>query len=330
MAKQLRLVVVGSGYFGQKRIAACLSLPNEIALVGIIDIDRKKGQALARKHNLLFSITCDGLSNAAIDAAIIATPNRTHAGLTLEALACGWHVLCEKPLAVTHQEAQKIVRAAKKHGRFVKTGSNHRFFPTVQKAYALVRKGTIGNILSFKGSIGTDGSHTARTWFWDKKLAGGGTFIDNGCHLLDIARWFMGDFVACAGRTSTVFWHQAKVEDTGSGIFVTQDGRQAVITSSWTQWGGYLYFEIWGDKGFLIVDSRNGDTLTLGKRGKPETEVSDFSQEPKDSYHKELLYFRDSILKHRPPEPSALDGAKVIQMIEGVYRSSKEGKWVKL
>jgi predicted dehydrogenase len=328
--RKLRVIVVGGGYFGKKRLYACQDLSKDIEVVGLVESDDRKAQNLSHQYHLTCKPNLVDYRGSHVDAAIICTPNVTHPELAIRALSLGWHVLCEKPLAINSVQAKKISSAAIRYHRFVKTGSNHRFFPPVQKAYHLVQSGKIGDILSFKGSIGNDGTHTANGWFWDKSVSGGGTFIDNGCHLIDLARMFMGDFSSCTGLAANVFWKKTAVEDIGTGIFVTGDGGQAVISSSWIQWRGYLYFELWGTKGFIIVDMRDKDTLTFGRRGETQVKTYDFSGEPKNSYHRELLYFKDCIFKNIPPKPDARDGARVIDMIEAVYTSNKTHKWVRL
>lgn len=328
--KKLKILVIGCGYFGQKRIQACTDLKTKIHITGVVDQDVSKAKKIGEQYGVVYAASLNEFEKASVDAVIIATPNNTHASLVMDSLSRGWHVLCEKPLASSFQEAKKMVEAAQKYNKFIKTGSNHRFFPSVQKAYDLYINDEIGKILSFKGSIGNNGSHVSQSWFWNKDISGGGTFIDNGCHLLDIAQMFMGNFVSCVGSVSNVFWKKTRVEDIGTGIFLTKDNRQAVISSSWIQWHGYLYFELWGTKGFIIVDGRENNIVTVGKNNSQIVTTYDFNNLPRNSYHKELEYFTECIFSSEPPKPNAADGASVVQMIEGVYISTKKKSWVSL
>lgn len=326
--RKLNVAIVGCGYFGIKRLQALTALKDHVHLVGLVDSNSERLQSLANAYGISGYKTIEELPKT--DLTIISTPNNTHATLAEEAILYGSNVLCEKPLAISSLDAQRIILAAKKGKRFVKTGSNHRFFPTVIKAQELVKQGTIGKILSFRATIGNDGSHTAKSWFWDPKVSGGGTFIDNGCHVLDLVRMFMGDFVRCMGYTDNLYWNHAPVEDSGLGVFVNKSNAQAVIYSSWLQWAGYLYIEMWGERGYIIIDSRGGDRVMLGFRDKKEIITYDFSMYPKISYELELQYFIDCIRQDKSPQPNAEDGKKVIEMIEGVYASSKQKKWVVL
>ncbi len=322
----LRVIIIGAGFFGTKRLEACLALPDAFKVVGVVDPDASSQERIKTRYKLPVANSLSML-NVSADLAIIATPNLYHAKASVEAIKRGLHVLCEKPLAISKKDTKKIVSATAKYKCIVKTGSNHRFFHTVQKAKELVDENKIGKILFFKGSIGTNGERVSKRWFWTSSISGGGTFIDNGCHLLDIARMFMGDFISCTATMTTNLWKQSKVEDVGSAIYLTRDNRQAIITSSWIQWAGYVHIELWGEKGYIIIDSTTHDTVTVG--GKDGTfVVYDYSNEAKDSYHRELLYFADCIHKNRQPTPNAKDGAAVISMIEAAYKSSAKHTWI--
>lgn len=328
MRRLLKVVVIGAGLFGTKRLKACLSLPKDFRVVGVVDSSTGQREKIAQQFEIpVFGQLADFSGEA--DLAIISVPNAYHAAICVEALKRGMHVLCEKPLATTYADAKRIAATAKRYKKIFKTGSNHRFFHTVQKAQEIYKAGKIGKLLLFKGSIGTNGSQVKGKWFWDPKIAGGGSFIDNGCHVLDIARMFMGDFVSCSAHTANLFWAKTPVEDIGSAIFITKDNRQAVITSSWFQWAGYLHIELWGKKGYIIVDSTTHDTVTVGGKTGIFT-VHDYSNEPRDSYHRELLYLKDCIAKRRQPEPNASDGAAVIAMVEGAYSASRKRTWIKI
>lgn len=322
----LRVIIVGAGFFGTKRIAACIALPEAFTVVGVVDPAEDRRNSVAQGFRVPTFPDIPSVTGRA-DAAIIATPNAYHADASISAMKHGMHVLCEKPLAPTVRDAKRIIAAARRYKKIVKTGSNHRFFHTVQKAKELYDRGAIGTLLFFKGSIGTNGTRVSRKWFWDPAISGGGTFIDNGCHLLDIARMFMGDFSHCTASMTTNLWKQTQVEDVGTAIYKTKDNRQAVITSSWIQWAGYLHIELWGESGYIIIDSTMHDTTTIG--GKDGTcTIYDYSNEPKDSYHRELLYFKQCIETHSNPSPNAQDGEAVITMIHSAYQASKTKTWV--
>ena len=324
----LRVVIVGGGFFGSKRLQACLELSETFQVMAVIDPSEQQRFHVMNTYHIPAVESFSMLSKPA-ELAIIATPNIFHAEASIEAMKRGMHVLCEKPLATRVNDAERIVRAAKRYKKIVKTGSNHRFFHTIQKAKELYDKGSIGTLLNFKGSIGTNGSRVSRKWFWNKEWAGGGTFIDNGCHLIDLARMFLGDFTSVTASMETNLWKKAGVEDMGTAIFRTKDGRLATISSSWYQWAGYLHIELWGEKGYIIVDSTTHDTVTIGGVD-GEVVTYDYSHEKKDSYQRELLYLESCIRKHAVPSPNASDGAAIIALIDAAYISSRDKTWKKI
>ncbi len=328
---RLQIAVIGCGKFGSKRIEACRKAPEAIELRAVVDDDRERAATAGAKYGVRHSThLASVLEDPEIEAVIVAVPNYLHAPLAIQALQAGKHVLVEKPLAVKPEQAERIVQAAEQSNRFVKTASNHRFFPTVIKAHELYAQGLIGEALSFRGAIGNNGSLTRDSWFWKKEISGGGTMIDNACHLLDIARMFMGGFTMCLGQVANLYWKEAEVEDYATGIFVTDSGRQALITSSWTQWTGYFYFELWGEEGYIFVDSRGCDKVTIGDNRNGLVRTFDYAGYPIASHQEELRYFAKCIRRGQQPVPSARDGREVIKMIDGVYRSTENKIWVSL
>ena len=317
--------IIGVGSFGEKRAKAILATNNG-CLAGVADINANRSETLARQLNCASFLPQELLENPDIDAVIISVPNRYHMEYAVAALKNGKHVLCEKPLARDVYEASQIVSAVERSGRLFKTGSNHRYFNSVKKAYEIFHSGYIGEVVSFNGRIGNNGERIKDSWFGDRELSGGGAMLDNGCHLLDIARWFMGDFISGVGMTGNAYWVDLPVEDIATGIFQTADGKIATINSSWRQLSGYFYFEVNGSKGYITVDGRfdthGGDNIYWQsiEDGK-EIHCVNYGHVTPDSYVKELSYFFECILLGVSPQPSVYDGLEVIKMVESVYAS---------
>ena len=265
-----------------------------------------------------------------VDCVIISLPNKLHLETSVLALKNGKHVICEKPLARTPEEAAKMVKIAEKTGVHLKVGSNLRYFPNVLKAKELVDRKAIGDLLFLRGWIGHSGAGKLGTWFLDPNMAGGGTFLDNGCHILDLARWFLGEMSECMGFVATGYWPIAPLEDNGLGIFRTSDGKLAFIQSSWIEWADYMYMELYGRDGFLRIDNRNPVCqLTLGgKEGLRQ--AFDYSLLASQSYRLELESFVQAIRERKQPLASGYDGMRAVQMVFGVYESSKLGRMVDL
>ena len=317
--------VVGVGSFGEKRAAAAAKV-SKGQLIGIADLSLERARDVAQKLDVRAFTVEELLAHPHIDVVCISVPNKFHAPLAIQALEYGKHVMCEKPLARSAAEAEAIVVKAEETGRMVKTGSNHRYFQSVAQSYKIAMSGAIGELVSFNGRIGNNGERVRNAWFWDKEMSGGGTLLDNGCHLLDIARWMLGDFVEGTGLISTAYWKDCHVEDTATGVFVTKEGKMATIASSWRQLSGYFHFEVNGAYGYIAVDGRfdthGGDNLywQCTKDG-GEIHSINFGQVKPNSYVDELEEFLSDIEAGRQPKPNGRDGLAVLRMVEAIYGS---------
>jgi len=329
MKERLGFAIVGCGRQGVRRIDAISKIPDEGYLACVVDTDKEKAMEIGKQFNCDYYFELnDAITRDDVDCVIVATPNKFHAPITIAALENKKHVLCEKPLARNPTEAKEMVNTASKNGVFLKTGSNHRYFPNVLKARELIDKNAIGKLLFLRAWIGHEGERLKDTWFWNKVIAGGGTFLDNGCHLLDITRWFLGEINECVGYAQTNYW-PIEIEDNAFGLFKTREGKIAFIQASWTQWFGYMYMEIYGTEGYIFVDCRFCNKTIYGLKDQL-VQVFDFSFQPQQSYDLEIRHFIKSIKEGKQPLPSGYDGMRVVQMTHAIYESSKSGSRIKV
>jgi predicted dehydrogenase len=183
---------------------------------------------------------------------IIATPPHLHAQMCIAALQAGKHVLCEKPLARTPDECRQILEAAAQSGRLLATGFNYRFYPAFQKARQLLDAGVIGaldHIRSYTGYSATTHNHP---WLREVAIVGGGALRDNGIHLIDLTRYFLGEVAEVTGFASNMVWGFAGCEDNGFALFRSPAGRIASLQASWTEWRKYRFqIELYGTQGCI-------------------------------------------------------------------------------
>lgn len=197
------------------------------------------------------------------DAVVIATPHKFHASLTEQALKAGKHVLCEKPGAISSNQIKKNIELAKKKGLTYMIGYNYRFHDGFIKARKLLEKGEIGDLLFIRAVHGFGGRKGyEKEWRINKTMSGGGHLHDQGVHMIDMCRSFMGKIDKVEGMRADTYWGSG-TED--NAFVLLKSGKViASIHSSVTQWKRKHTFEIYGTKGYLIVEG-------LGKRyGKPE------------------------------------------------------------
>ena len=321
----MNFAVIGLGSFGIKRAKAIKS--SKVAkLKTIFDLNN---QSLEKAKEIL-SVQSYNLEkilgDKSIDVVCICTPNKFHKDLIIRSLNSGKHVFCEKPLARNFKEAEEIFEVSKKSKAILQIASNHRFFESVLFAKKLVDKGTIGDVLSFTGRIGHNGERLKDSWFWDKEISGGGTLLDNGCHLLDLSRFFVGNFISGNGIISNTYWKNISVEDTASGVFKTKDGKTASIFCSWRLLSGYFFFELNGSEGYINVDGRfdthGGDKIFWSTKKDGKFYSEDFSHIKPNSYQLEIDNFVNNLKNGKPCSPNAKDALEVMRMIKFIYETT--------
>ena len=187
-----------------------------------------------------------------VDAVIVSTPPSSHAQIAIAAMRRGKDVLCEKPLARTVAEAQDMLDAARASGRFLATGFNYRFYPSVLKARELFESGIIGELDHIRSYAGYSATDHNPQWVHDAEVMGGGALRDNGVHLIDLTRHFLGDATTVQGMASDSVWRFPGCEDNGFALLRNAQGNIASLHASWTEWQGYrLLVEVYGTRGCI-------------------------------------------------------------------------------
>jgi predicted dehydrogenase len=318
----MNFAVIGLGSFGIKR-AQAIKNSKLAKLIYIFDINETNAKKASEDLKVPIKSYNEILNNKEIDVVCVCTPNKFHKDIIIDSLNNGKHVFCEKPYVRNVDEAKEILDVTKKSKGVLQLASNHRFFESVIYARKLVDEGTVGKVLSFNGRIGHNGERLKDSWFWKKEISGGGTLLDNGCHLLDLSRVFVGNFTSGKGLISNAFWKNIEVEDTASGIFKTDDDRTATIYCSWRLLSGYFFFEINGSEGYINVDGRfdthGGDKIFWSNIKEKKVYSKDFSHIKPNSYLLEIENFISNLKNSRKISPSAEDGLEIMKMIEFIY-----------
>jgi predicted dehydrogenase len=265
-----------------------------------------------------------------VDLVIVSTVNAALAPVTLAAVRQGKHVLVEKPAGREAEELRPIIEAARGVGVFVKVGFNHRFHPAFQKARALCDAGDLGPLLYVRARYGHGGRiGYDREWRADPAISGGGELLDQGVHLIDLSRWFLGDFVDVRGYIDTYFW-KMPVEDNGFLALRTKHGQLAWLHASCTEWKNLFCFEIFGRDGKLQIDGLGGsygvERLSfyrmLPQMGPPETTIWEYPGEDV-SWRDEFSHFRECITRQRQPLGTLEDAVAALEIVEQVYRQAR-------
>ena len=252
------------------------------------------------------------------------------APIACEAAAAGKHVLIEKPGARCAAELDSVAEAARRTGALVRIGFNHRYHRAFRKAREIFDSGALGEMMFIRGRYGHGGRlGYEKEWRADPKISGGGELIDQGTHLIDLSRWFLGEFTAVRGRAHTYFWNMP-VEDNGFLLLETARGRVAFLHASWTEWKNLFSFEIAGRRGKLEISGLGGsygvERLTWYKMspemGAPETLAWEYPMAD-NSWEAEWSDFREDIRLNRQPVPGIADAQASLRVIEQVYREER-------
>lgn len=250
---KFRVGLVGAGEIGRLRAESLQSLSDvELVAVSDLDPDRAKqaaaasGQAGVRVETRAEAI----FENADIDGVILATPPRWHEELGLACLSAGKHLLCEKPLATTVEGCEVLVSAAGAAGLTLATGFTLRQTPAARQAKLLVDSGAIGELDHVRVFHGHAGDEFSNQWVRDATVSGGGTLMDNGIHMIDMALWFLGSVEEVQGFASNRVWGDPGCEDNAMLVLRSGAGNLASVHSSWSEWRGYGYrVEVYGTAG---------------------------------------------------------------------------------
>jgi predicted dehydrogenase len=318
----MRLTIIGCGLIGSKRAAAAAA--HEI--VAVCDPDAERRERLARQTSARALADWREAIGVDTDAVIIATPHDQLAPIALAAVEAGRHVLVEKPAGRRPAEVAPIVAAAKARGRIVKVGFNHRFHPAIARAKVLADEGQIGPLLFIRGRYGHGGRiGYQKEWRFDPEISGGGELIDQGSHLIDLSRWFLGDLTLAYGAVPNYFW-PARVEDNCFLALEGEEKRVAWLHASWTEWKNLFVFEIMGRDGKLTIEGLGGsygtERLTfhrmLPQMGPPETTIWEYPF-PDRSFADEFENFVAAV-EGRAPVIGDIDDAHAnLSIIQAVY-----------
>lgn len=334
---EMKVGLIGAGRQGRRRAEAMKGF-SESELALIADVDPEAARLLAKE------IGCQSTSNwkdlverTDLEAVIVTAPNHLHAPMSIAALSSGKHVLCEKPLARNPEEAKQIVDAAIKNNVKLKCGFTLRHHQGIRQAREWFDKGSVGELIFLRcryGMCGRPGYD--EEWRAKIELSGGGELIDQGIHVLDLFRWFAGDFTQAVAFTSTAFWEIAPIEDNAFALLRTSKGQIASLHVSWTQWKNLFSFEIFGKDGYITVEGLGGsyglEKSTFGKRSFKEPfreDTIEFRGED-TSWREEWKEFVTAIKENREPLGNGLDGLESQKLAYHLYESARNNCVVSL
>jgi predicted dehydrogenase len=324
---EIGVAIVGCGLIGHKRAANLVGA----RLLWCVDVDEKKAHALSALHKGAQNASDwkQALTDPKVHIVIVATPNNTLGPVTIAALEAGKDVLVEKPAGRSLRDTQEIIDTACRTGRLVRVGFNHRYHPAFQQARTLVDQGALGPLMFARARYGHGGRlGYEREWRANPQISGGGELIDQGVHLIDLSRWFLGDFAEMQGHAQTCFWDMP-VDDNAFMILRTEQKQTAFLHVSCSEWKNLFSFELYGRDGKLAIDGLGGsygvEKLTfyrmLPEMGPPETTSWEYPQRDR-SWEIEFCEFLEDVRTRRQPSASIHDAHAAMRIVSTLYERS--------
>lgn len=298
------------------------------------DLNIERGRSLAERFDARATqdwqeaATCDE-----VDVVLVATTHDMLPRVAEQAAAAGKHVLMEKPGARRAADLEPVIAAAKRTGALVRIGFNHRYHRAFRKARELIDSGALGDLMFVRARYGHGGRlGYENEWRAKPEISGGGEGIDQGMHLIDLARWFFGDFVHIQGYAATYYWDMP-VDDNSFYLLRTAQNQTAFLHASCTEWKNTFSFEIYGKRAKLEVSGLGGsygiERLSyyrmMHEMGPPETTIFEYPMAD-NSWSLEWQAFVEDIEMSRPPSPGLEDAQAALRIVEAICEQRYTGK----
>ncbi len=327
--KILNVGLIGCGLIGQKR-AKALSTCEIGKLIACADINSKQAKILSNNTGAkIFENWSEIVSSKEIDVVIVATTHDSLAEITKSAVKQGKHVLVEKPAARNASELSSVISIAKENSTKVHVGFNHRYHRSLIKAREIVDSGELGEIMFVRARYGHGGRvGYEKEWRANPKLSGGGELIDQGIHLIDLSRWFLGDLQNIEGFATNYFWDMP-VDDNAYMLLKSKKNKVAFLHASCTEWKNLFSFEIYGKWGKLDLSGLGGsyglERITyykmLPEMGPPETTSWEYPGND-NSWELEINDFFKNINLNLKPNSNLEDAYASLSIVENIYKIS--------
>jgi predicted dehydrogenase len=337
--------VIGCGAIAQRRHIPEAVANSQSSVVALVDPNRQRVKTLAEQYDATaYTDYRKMLEDDQIDAVVVATPNALHAQQTVDALKAGKHVLCEKPMATTREDARRMIREAGKRRKYLMIGLNQRLVPAHIRARQILRTGRLGNVLGFRTAFKHPGPDKwsvdgAASWFFNRRQAVMGATGDLGVHKADLMRWLLDEEITEVGGIITtrdkrdLKGRLLTLDDNAYLTLKTSSDAVGSMIVSWTNYGGEENYTIlYCQNGVMridddptygvIVDYSNGDQ-EMHKVGDASTNVKQVASGVIDS-------FTDCIIKRHKPEIDGTEGYRCLNIILTAMEAAKQKKGLRI
>jgi predicted dehydrogenase len=343
--QRTKVAILGAGFISDIHLECYHRFIPEAEVVAVYSRNQEKGKVFASKHHIpqWYGDIEKAIADSGCEVVDVCLPNFLHAKASIAAARQKKHVIIEKPLAVTLEEADEMIAACKENNVRLMYAEELCFAPKYERARFLVKEGAVGSIYMLKQGEKHSGPHT--DWFYDINQAGGGVVMDMGCHALGWFRWMTNNakVKSVYATMSTVLHKQrTKGEDNSVIIVEFENGVTAVAENSWAKHGGMDdRCEIYGTEGVIYADLFMGNSaITYSRKGygyameKADTtqgwSFTVFEEAFNQGYPHELKHFIECVRENKTPLVTGEDGKAVLEIIYAAYASAGTGKKIEM
>ena len=342
----LKSAIIGCGNIGPHH-ANCYGTTREVQLAAVVDIVPERAEKVARKHGVPFYTDFrEVLKRKDIDIIDVCVPSGLHGDIAMAAAKAGKHCLSEKPLDVTPQRCDQIIRAFKKSGTTLGGMYQHRFADDSQRAKAAIEAGRLGRITLATCSTNwwrTQEYYDSGDWRGTWKLDGGGCLMNQGIHAIDLLMWLAGPVRSVTARTARLGHKRIEVEDVAVATVEFTSGALGIIQGTTTVFpGAAVRHEIMGTDGMIYLEDDKAtlwqlrDEIEAGKTGPVAAgpagggAAAHWSNLSNDIFVRCIDNFARAVREGQSPLVTGEEHKKAVEIICAIYQSAQTGKPVKL
>ena len=321
----LKWGVLSAGSVAQRRAMPAINKASDAELYALLSRDEERAQRLATEHgaHMYYTTVEELLSDEALDAIYVSTPVYLHCEQVIAAAERGFHVLCDKPMAMNAAECRRIIDACQGNSVHLQICFLFRFHSCFQKIKGWVAAGHLGQIVQGRAPFLKPFPIPTGAWRGDPDQGGGGSLMDLGSHGVDLLRYIIGEVNQVSAFCNTVV-HGYDVEETGTVMLRFENGAQGFIDTSFAAAGCDLVLEVYGTDGWVWVYNDDGWKIKLSINGDSQVIDSPFE----DLYQYQFEHFARCVSDGETPIVTGIDGLRTNQILAAAYESDRTGKAV--
>mgnify|MGYP000306634631 CR=1 FL=1 len=340
--RRIKVGVIGCGAIAQRRHLPEYRERKDVEIIAVCDFHLSRAKEVSEMFGVknAYDRHEQLLADKEIEAVSICTPNHLHAALSIEAMKAGKHVLCEKPMAVTLEQAEAMVRSAEENGVFLMVGHNQRLMPVHQKAKQILQEGSLGKVLSFQTVFGHSGPENwsvdgEKSWFFQKEAAIIGAMGDLGVHKVDLIRWLLADEIIEVSAVYGSLHKTMTIDDHAILILKTQNGALGTVTASWTYYPNEVnHILFYCEKGTMKIgtDPEFGVIVEHIDGRRDQYHLDKIQTNGMDSQLNSgvIDHFIQGIVSKKGPEINGEEGLKALKVIVAAIKSADTGSTIKI